>query len=61
MEMLSIDLIKFAMGIIDKYYYVYKHSLANCCDTAYKSQDCVREEAAQGKQCGFLFLTQNKT
>lgn len=35
--MLSIDLIKNAMGIIDKYYYVYKHSLENCSDTVYKS------------------------
>lgn len=41
MEMLSIDLIKIATGIIDKYYYVHKHSLGNYCDTAYKSQDHV--------------------
>lgn len=26
MEILCIDLIKIAMGIIDKYYYAYKHS-----------------------------------
>lgn len=41
MEILSIDLIKIVMGFIDKYYYVYKHSLGNCCDTTYKSQDHV--------------------
>lgn len=55
MEMLSIDLIKNAMGIIDKYYYVYKHSLENCSDTVYKSW--VHEEASQGKECGFPFFT----
>lgn len=53
--MLSTDLIIIAMGIIDNCYCVYKNSLGNCYDTAYKSQICVHEEAAQGKLCGFLF------
>lgn len=41
MEVLNTDLIKIAMGVIDNYYYVCKHSLGNCCDTAYKTQYCV--------------------
>lgn len=36
-------------------------SLGNCCDTAYKTKIMCHEEAAQGKQCGFLFFTQSKT
>lgn len=53
MEMLSIDLIKNAMGIIDKYYYAYKHSLGNCCDTAYKTKIVFMKKLHKVNSVGF--------